>query len=81
MTALILGIVSWFVCPLCGIPAFIIGRKAQKEIDANPAAYDGRGLAMAGWIIGGIAMIFAILGLLFFIFAIVLAAGTATTTS
>ena len=35
---------------------------------------------MAGWIIGAIAMAITLLGIAFFVFIFVIAAGTATTT-
>lgn len=75
---LILGILSWVLLgPLAGIPAWIMGNSAMKEIDSGQADPSERGLVQAGkilgmistilWIVGacfGLAMLFGFLGLL-----------------
>jgi ABC-type Fe3+ transport system permease subunit len=63
-TALILGVLSFVCCGLLGIPAFIIGKRAEREIQASRGALTGEGLAKAGWILGLIAMILMILTVL-----------------
>jgi hypothetical protein len=45
----LLGIATWCVT---GIPGIILGYKARKKIDSDPLAYTGRGLAVAGIVIG-----------------------------
>lgn len=56
--AMVFGIVSLAGLFACVVPillapvAWILGAKAVKEIDANPAAYSGRGEANAGKIMG-----------------------------
>lgn len=73
--ALVLGIVS-FACScgiFTGIPAYIIGKKAEREILASNGALGGAGLAKAGWIMGLIAIILGIIGLV--VFVILLAVG------
>ena len=56
--AMVFGIVSLAGLFACVVPillapvAWILGAKAVKEIDANPAAYSGRGEANAGKILG-----------------------------
>lgn len=79
VTALVLGIVAWAICPICGIPAVVIGRRVQKEIDANPGVYEGRGMAMAGWIIGAAIVAIWVAVIVIVIVAVLLAAGTAST--
>jgi len=71
-TAMILGILGLVLCGLLGIPAFIIGRKAEREILASNGALTGEGMAKAGWIMGLISMIFIVLGI---VLVIVLIAG------
>jgi hypothetical protein len=68
-TALVLGIIALlggFTCylPLFAGPwAWAIGRRTVKEIDAQPGRYDGRGQALAGYILGVVATVLLILGL------------------
>ena len=57
VTALVLGVASLAFCSLLGIPAYVIGRRAEEEIRASGGALSGEGLARAGWICGLIAMI------------------------
>lgn len=60
--ALVLAIVSWFVCGLfLSIPAFIIAKKAERETLASGGAYSGEGMAKAARIIALINIIFSIL--------------------
>jgi hypothetical protein len=66
-TALILGILSFVCCGLLGIPAYIIGRRAEREILESNGTLTGDGMAKAGWILGLIAMILMALGILAFI--------------
>lgn len=66
-TALVLGILSLVVCAPLGIPAFIIGRRAEREVQASGGNLAGEGLAKAGWILGLIGMILMALGLLLLI--------------
>ena len=66
-TALILGILSFVCCGLLGIPAYIIGKRAEREIQASNGTLTGDGMAKAGWILGLIAMILMALGILAFV--------------
>jgi ABC-type Fe3+ transport system permease subunit len=63
-TALVLGILSFVVCGLLGIPAYIIGKRAEREVRASQGTLSGEGLAKAGWILGLVAMILTVLALL-----------------
>lgn len=62
---LVLGILSivGFGC-LTGLPAWIMGNSAIKEIDSGQADASERGLVQAGRIIGMITTILTILGIL-----------------
>ncbi len=72
-TALVLGILSLVVCAPLGIPAYIIGRRAEREILASQGALSGEGLAKAGWITGLIGMILLTLGILLLILLVAVA--------
>ena len=68
--SLILGIVSCFlVCCAGGIwlglPAAVVGYLALKNIEGNPAAYGGRGMAIAGLVIGIITFLASFFFLIF----------------
>ena len=66
-TALVLGILSFVICGLLGIPAYIIGRRAEREVRASQGRLSGEGLAKAGWILGIVAL--ALLALQIILFA------------
>lgn len=70
---LVLGILSLvgFGC-LTGLPAWIMGNSALKEIDSGQADPSERGLVQAGRIIG---MIMTILTILVVIFIVLMSAG------
>lgn len=78
-TALVLGILGLVVCGILGPFAWYIGGKAVREIDAEPGRYDGRGEANAGQILGIIATVFLIIGLLTVLAIIVLTVIAAST--
>lgn len=70
---LILGILGLVLCQVLGPFAWIMGNRAVAEIDANPGAWDGRGEAQAGRILGIIATVILILSVLMVAFFVVLA--------
>lgn len=78
-TAMVLGILGIAVCGLLAPIAWSIGGKAVNEIDANPAAYSGRGEANAGRIMGIVGTCLIVFGIV----AVVglFALGTAVSTS
>lgn len=78
-TALVLGILGIVVCGILAPIAWSIGGKAVREIDANPAAYSGRGEANAGRIMGIVGTCI----LIFWVVALLglLALGTAASAS
>jgi hypothetical protein len=61
---LVLGIIGIVICFPCGIIALIMGNNALKEIDANPGAYTNRGTVNAGRILGIIAVVIWVIGLI-----------------
>jgi hypothetical protein len=63
-TALVLGILSFVCCGVLGIPAYVIGRRAEREIAASHGRLSGEGLAKAGWILGLISIVLMVLGAL-----------------
>ena len=64
--SLVLGIVSicCYISPLTGIAALITGYLGLKNVNNNPSQYGGKGLAIAGMIVGGI---FFLLGIIYYI--------------
>lgn len=73
-TALILGIVGLLCCGLfTGIPAIFLGRKGMALADSGQA--NNRGVAQAGMILGIIATVLSVVGVVFWLVA--LATGSA----
>ena len=73
---MVLGIVGLVACGfLAGIPAIILGRQAQREIDASNGWLTGRGMATAGVVMGWIEVGLAILAIV--IVVLVFALGSA----
>ena len=69
--SLVLGILGIVCCGFfTGIPALILGKQAQSEIDASGGQQTGRGMATAGFILGIISIVWGIIGV------ILLATGT-----
>lgn len=75
-TSLILGICSVFFGILTGIPAVITGHMALGKIKENPMLANSKGQAMAGLIIGYVAIGLTVLCAGFFILAAVAASTT-----
>jgi hypothetical protein len=69
-TALVLGIVGLLCCSIAAPFAWSIGKKAVREIDANPERYDGRGAAQAGYILGIIGTVLLVVGLVVLVISI-----------
>jgi len=65
VAALVLGVVGLVICSYVGIAAFIVGRRARKEILAHPQRYSGLGMATAGWVMGIVGIVLAVLITLF----------------
>ncbi len=67
--SLVLGIASLccYISPLTGAAAIITGFIGMKNANNDPQNYGGKGLAIAGMIVGGI---FGLLSILYWIFII-----------
>ncbi|MGI9156115.1 MAG: DUF4190 domain-containing protein [Marmoricola sp.] len=76
--ALVLGILGLLCCGFfTGIPAIILGRSAQSEIDVSGGAQGGRGMATAGFILGIIACVWGVISIILY-FTGVLSFNTST---
>ena len=63
--ALILGILGLLCCGFfTGIPAIILGKQGQNEIDASGGTQQGRGMATAGFVLGIIALIWMVISII-----------------
>ncbi|MDQ3321021.1 MAG: DUF4190 domain-containing protein [Acidobacteriota bacterium] len=66
IVSLVCGILSLTCCgPITGIAALITGFIAKNNVDANPQQYEGRGMATAGMIMGGISLVVTVLYFIF----------------
>ena len=72
-TSLVLGILALVLCQVLGPFAWSMGKKTLNEIDASQGRVGGRGAAQAGYILGIVATVLLVLGLLMFVFVIGLA--------
>ncbi len=65
--SLIFGILGFLPIPFIGglgcIAAYVLGKNSIKKIDKNPKKYKGRGMALAGKILGTIGITLMIIGL------------------
>lgn len=76
IASLVLGIVGIVACPLVGsILALVFGNRAQERIRNDPML-EGEGMARAGVILGWIGVGLAALGVVFWVLALVLTAGS-----
>jgi|SRR5579859_6454959 len=75
ITALVLGIVSWVgFSILAGIPAIVFGHIALGEIKASGNTQEGRGMAIAGLVLGYLSLVGILCICLYFL--VILRAGT-----
>ncbi len=74
--ALVLGILSIVLCPLCAPFAWYFGQRAERLVDASGGMLGGRGEATAGKILGIIMTVLMVLGVVLLIVFGVLVAGT-----
>lgn len=79
-TALILGIIGVVMCQLLGPVAFVIGRKALREIDASGGTLGGRSNAQVGYILGIVSMVLlvvlVVVPIAWFIFVVAISASS-----
>ena len=78
--ALVTGILSFFVCPIVlSIVAIVFGRKGMASAAAGRA--DNGGQAKAGYIMGIVSLILAVIFIIFYVILIGGIIATSTTTS
>ena len=77
--SLVLGILSFFICGLTGIPAIVLGFSAKSDIRASGGMVGGGGLATAGIVMGFAGTAMTMLSIGFIVFGIVMGARTSTT--
>lgn len=72
VVALVLGVASFFTCGLIvAIPAIIVGRNAQRQIDASGGHVQGRGMATAGIVLGIVNVVLSVLAIIAVVLAFV----------
>lgn len=64
ITALILGILTFFTCGTTGIVALVLGIVAMSQIGKSQGQIKGHGLAVAGTILGAVGLVLPIFALL-----------------
>src|SRR3954447_8387198 len=69
--ALILGICSLILCPFCAPFAIFYGSRARRDIDASEGRLTGRGLGLAGMIMGWVAIALTVIFIGFIVVAVV----------
>lgn len=67
IVSLVLGIVSLccYVSPITGLAAVVTGFMAMKNANNQPDVYGGKGLAIAGMVVGGL---FFVVGIVYWVF-------------
>ncbi len=78
-TILVLGIVGLVVCPIAGIVALVMGNKALKEIDGNPAAYNNRQNVVIGRILSIVGIVLWVIAIILYIIFVVVLVNSGTT--
>jgi len=73
---LVLGILGLVCCVICGIIAWVMGKKDLTEMDAGSMDPTGRGLTQAGKICGMISVGLNILGLIIWLITMAIGIGT-----
>jgi Domain of unknown function (DUF4190) len=70
IVSLVLGIISLccYVSPITGIIALITGFLGMRNANNNPAEYGGKGLAIAGMVMGGLFFLASIAYWIFLLF-------------
>ncbi len=78
IASMVCGIVGYFTCyfvGILGIPAVICGHMALSRIDSSPFPVAGRGMAIAGLILGYLGILITLGVISFFVFALIGAGG------
>lgn len=65
LMSLIFGILGWTLLPFAGsLIAIVTGHMARSEIRRAPDAYDGDGMAVAGLVMGYLAIVLSVLAVI-----------------
>jgi hypothetical protein len=75
VAALVLGVLSIVLCPLCGPVAWSLGRRAEQAADGSGGRLGGRGLATAGKVLGMIGTFFLLLLIVFLVLTLAIGGG------
>ncbi len=76
-TILVLGILGFVICPICGIIGWVMGNKDISKMEAGIMDPEGLGQAKAGKICGIISVILWALGIIAYIGFVFLVFGAA----
>lgn len=68
--ALVVSLISYVFCPLLGAVGLFMGISALNGVNREPDRYTGKGMAISGIVLGGLATIGTLFFLMFFIFGI-----------
>jgi hypothetical protein len=71
---LAMGILSWFVCPICGVIAWVVGNQTLKDIQRGLVDPTNRGLVQVGYYLGMVNVILTIACFGFYVLFIALLA-------
>lgn len=74
--ALVFGLLGLLLCPVLSIPGMIMGRRAMRRCDEAPGYYEGRGVAVAGFVTGLIGVIMWAVIIAFYAFFIIVGMGS-----
>ena len=72
VVVLVLGILGLVCCLICGIVAWVMGNADLAEMDAGTMDPEGRGLTQAGKICGIVSVILNVIGLVIWLFAMII---------
>jgi uncharacterized membrane protein YjgN (DUF898 family) len=83
ITVLVLGILGLVVCGILGPFAWVMGNRVVREIDASGGTVGGRSEANIGRILGIVATVLLVVGVVLFVgmFALFAVGGVASGTS
>ncbi len=81
ITVLILGILGIVLCQICAPFAWVMGRKALREIDNSGGAIGGRTTVQIGYILGIIGTVLIVLAIVIFIVVFIIAIAVGSTSS
>jgi len=69
--ALVMGILGLVICPFVGVAGFVVSSRARREVNAAPNRYSNAGMITAGWVLGIISIVYAVLLSLYLVVVII----------